>query len=426
MKFIAILRDSLREAIDTKIFYVTIGLSLLFVLFLFTFSFRPVRVEDQVNRLTETFTEFSDKVLPKEIKRPVFRIADFNQSNPGGEPWERNYQFDFVEEFPADIPADELAKDRSDEASKLQSLLEADLYWAKNVTVKHVPDTKPNELRFHVETEGSKVTNRLEWPHQPAALFGLLPMRWMTGPLVIHLFALTNILISWIGAAVTLLLSIVVTAFFIPNMLRKGTVDLLLAKPIHRPTLLIYKFIGGMTFMVLNTGVILGGMWLALGVRTGVWMNGLLLCIGVFTFQFAIFYAVSTCVAVTTRSPVVAILASVVVWGMLFAIGWGYRFIDGLRPEKVAKNPELKDWILPGWAYTGADVLHFATPHYKDLDQLTTKLLLSDLYPPDSKEMKGVNEGMASISWTEAITVTALYIALMLGFSCWWFASKDY
>ena len=140
----------------------------------------------------------------------------------------------------------------------------------------------------------------------------------------------------------------------------------------HRTTLLLYKFIGGMAFMVINTTVIMGGLWLALGVRTGVWMNGLLLTILVFTFQFALFYAVSTLMAVLTRSPIVAILISIFVWGILFGFGVVYSIVDDLRPEKLAKlpNPESRKLALPDWAYTTADITHFVTPHYKGHGQV--------------------------------------------------------
>ncbi len=41
MKFLAILRDSLREAIDAKVFYVMIGLSTLLIGLAFTCTFKP-------------------------------------------------------------------------------------------------------------------------------------------------------------------------------------------------------------------------------------------------------------------------------------------------------------------------------------------------------------------------------------------------
>src|SRR5204863_726439 len=127
------------------------------------------------------------------------------------------------------------------------------------------------------------------------------------------LFGLATLYL-WIGSLVTLLASIIITSFFIPNMLRKGTVDLLIVKPIHRWVLLVYKYVGGLTFVLLNTAVALGGIWLALGLRSGIWANTFLLMIFVYTFFFAILYAVSTLVAVMTRSAIATILLTCAAW----------------------------------------------------------------------------------------------------------------
>ena len=60
------------------------------------------------------------------------------------------------------------------------------------------------------------------------------------------------------------------------------------------------------------------------------------------------------------------------------------------------------------------------------MDKLTSKLLRADIYPSDSKEMKAVNEQYASFNWGETVSVSAIYIILCVGFSCFWFATKDY
>src|SRR5438067_4282384 len=51
MKFLAILRDSLRETIDTKVFYVMVALSGLLTLFAFGISFTPGRPEDAMKAI---------------------------------------------------------------------------------------------------------------------------------------------------------------------------------------------------------------------------------------------------------------------------------------------------------------------------------------------------------------------------------------
>jgi ABC-type transport system involved in multi-copper enzyme maturation permease subunit len=199
-------------------------------------------------------------------------------------------------------------------------------------------------------------------------------------------------------------------------MLRKGTIDLLLAKPVHRTTLLIYKFIGGLSFMFVNTVFVVVGIWVAIGLRSGLWAPSFLLMIFIFTFQFAIFYAVSTLFGVLTRSPIVSILAACFTWAVLFVFHVGYVFVEVTRPFKPYSE----------WVYTTADTLHFVLPRYKDLDTLSAKLLARDLLGADSMERKLTDKMFASVKWGESLGVSIAFIAIMLGLSCWRFATKDY
>src|SRR5262245_49987941 len=54
MKFLAILRDSLREAIDVKVFYVMIGLSGLLSLFALGIGFKARPAEDSLRWIANT------------------------------------------------------------------------------------------------------------------------------------------------------------------------------------------------------------------------------------------------------------------------------------------------------------------------------------------------------------------------------------
>ena len=152
-------------------------------------------------------------------------------------------------------------------------------------------------------------------------------------PLGFQLWVLENYVVNGIGAWVAILVSIVITAFFIPNMLRKGTVDLLLVKPMRRTALLLYKYVGGLLFILVNTAVAITGVWVALGLRSGIWAPAFLLTIWIITFFFAILYSVSTLFGVLTRSPVVAILLTCGAWLFLFIVGVTHNFIEEQRKQ---------------------------------------------------------------------------------------------
>jgi ABC-type transport system involved in multi-copper enzyme maturation permease subunit len=426
MKFLAILKDSLRETIDSKIFYVMMGLSVLVTLIVLSVKFRQVPPEEQFKRTASQMTGMMSWALKGES--PTYEITDFQQTNGASEPWEGNYRFIYVEDFPGEKPMEEfkqmgLVLGEKELKNQLRNQFGD---WIDQIEVKEIKSDNPRHLRFEVATTGTKVKDRRGWRYEPSLGFGALPLSFLQGPLAGLVELIVDDAIGSFGAAVTMLIGIILTSFFIPNMLRKGTVDLLLAKPMHRVTLLIFKFVGGLTFMFLNTVVIMVGIWLAVGIRTDLWVNGLLLCVFVFTFQFAIFYAVSTLMAVLTRSAIVAILVCVVTWGILWVVGMGYRFLELVRPENVKDTPQARTIDLPKWVFVGGDILHFVTPHYKDLDVLTTKLIRSDLMDASNPARKEIEKRLGSINWAESLVVTCVFIGVMLGLSCLWFATRDY
>lgn len=420
MKYLGILKDSLFEAIDTKVFYVTIGLSCLVVLLIGSVTFRPVPAEEQFEGIAKRLN-IAFGFVPSD-KRPHVSSTEFEETSSSAEPWERDYRVVYVLDHPATLSDDEVKYYRKLLRDVLTNFCR-DSGWVGKFTLD---DSAGAGTGFELKTTGSKIKDRRGWPHEPALFFGAVTMSFMQSPLSGQVSFIADFLIGTFGAAITMLLSTVITSFFIPNMLRKGTIDLLLAKPIHRSTLLVYKFVGGMTFMFLNTLVIMVGIWFVLGLQTKLWLNGLLLCIGIFTFQFAIFYVVSTLMAVVTRSAIVAILTSVSLWGLLWFIGWGYRFVDAVRPEKLEGKPQAEVIKLPGWVFVTVDVIHFVTPHYKDLDVLTTQLINRGLLDPDSEQQKQFDKAVGSINWTESLGVTIAFITLVLGLACWRFSVKDY
>ena len=197
-----------------------------------------------------------------------------------------------------------------------------------DATVTRVTDgvAEPN-YAFDVTTTGGSAVRG--WPHtvedllrggddrRDASLGGVL---WI----------IEDQIINGLGGAVALLISVIITAFFIPNMLRKGSIDLLISKPIGRSQLLVYKYIGGLTFIFLLSAFTIGGVWLVLGLRSGFWDPTFLVVIPVLTFTFAILYAVSTLVAVLTRSPIAAMLVSIGFMLFLYIVGQVKTIFDAI------------------------------------------------------------------------------------------------
>jgi hypothetical protein len=120
-----------------------------------------------------------------------------------------------------------------------------------------------------------------------------------------------------------LLITLVWTAGFLPGFLEAHSISVLLAKPASRAQLLVGKYLGVVLFVLLNSLLLVGGTWLAIGVRTTVWDTSYLWCIPVLVIHFAIFFAISVLLAVCTRNTAVCVFGSIAFWALTWGINYG-------------------------------------------------------------------------------------------------------
>jgi ABC-type transport system involved in multi-copper enzyme maturation permease subunit len=471
MKYLAILKDCLLEALDSKVLYVMLAVSVLVVLIVGSVSYHPINVEAEVQRgLAQPWWGYStsESVTTSAPDGPQTaqvraewkfdHIEDFRAtrngetgSAPVKDPWLYDYSFvcAYAPTYDSsiDVPAETKQRMRNDHRRNIETNLKSQLDsqsrdYLKDFKLTDESRSDSDVILVRVSAR-SAVERREDWPHQLTVLFFIRFWRVVQEPLFVFVYFFENILVCTIGAAVALLLSIVMTAFYIPNMLRKGTVDFFIVKPISRPTLLLYKYIGGLSFMLINTVVVVIGVWLVLGLQSGLWGPGFLWSIPILTFEFAIFYSVSTLFAVLTRSAVVCILMACGAWGLLWLIGTIYNVIEFTRhrPEiqemqrqkrrdegtsSSADSDRQAENRLPDYVYTIADVVHFVIPRHKDLDVLITRAIQTDYLRPGSLERKASEKLYESFHWYEAFGVTSVWIAATLALSCLIFSVKDY
>jgi ABC-type transport system involved in multi-copper enzyme maturation permease subunit len=278
---------------------------------------------------------------------------------------------------------------------------------------KPAPLLGPQE--FTVTIDGS---DPRAWPHNVSFLFGAWTPKGLQRPLGVIVWAIEDNLINGWGAGIAILVGIIITAFFIPEMLRKGAIDLLLAKPISRFSLLFWKYVGGLSFMLILATVNVGGAWLVLGLRSGVWNPKFLLAIPLLVFSFAVLYAVSTLVAMLTRSAVVSILVTCLFAGFLYIVGQAYAVYDVLN-----NTPGMKEEI-PGWVHTTADIVHGVLPRTKDLDKISSKLIAEVMTEADQR--RNMLHLVSYPSWGATFAVSAIWIAVLLGLASWRFVKRDY
>ena len=98
---------------------------------------------------------------------------------------------------------------------------------------------------------------------------------------------------------------------FIPNMLEKGNIDLLLSKPISRANIILGKFLGGVVLVFFSLVYMIGFVWLILSSKSGYWHFPFLYSILWLTFSFAVIYSVVIFLGLTTQSTVLTIIITI-------------------------------------------------------------------------------------------------------------------
>jgi hypothetical protein len=442
------LRDSLREAVDRKIFAAMLVLSGLLTLFVASISYRPITLEEELTAKAGQMS-FLGGIGPHGAAEAEFKVENFKQTNDAPEPWRGDYRFDWV------VSAKDMSKipfGMPKSKFWLQQYLADDFRYLTNVEVSANQSKDPKLARFTVTSRGTTADDALGWRHEPKILFAI-PVPFIHTSVRDMVYFVEDTLVGGFGAWVAVLIGVIITASFIPNMLQKGAIELSLSKPIYRPALLVYKYLGGLAFVFILTTVTVLAVWTVIGLRSGIWAPGFLVVIPAVTFYFALLYSVSTLVAVFTRSTVVAILMTIAVWFGLWLNGVVHSTLDGFRqartkleqsaqaaggstkraepandPDDDPSDAEMKAQRhappdIPKWVYNVSDGLHKVLPRTGEMNNLTAEWVARGLLS-EAEQKKLHKEGRPP--WWETVGVTVAFIGVMLGLACWRFSRADY
>lgn len=109
-------------------------------------------------------------------------------------------------------------------------------------------------------------------------------------------------------AGLGLLLAIFSSSSFVPNMLEKGNIDLLLSKPVSRQQLLWGKYAGGLLVVLLNIAFLVIGIWLIISLKFSFWDPTFLWSLIIITFTFAVLYSLIVLCGVLTRGSMLGMM----------------------------------------------------------------------------------------------------------------------
>jgi ABC-2 type transport system permease protein len=194
-----------------------------------------------------------------------------------------------------------------------------------------------------------------------------------------------------------LILAIFSSSSFIPTMLEKGNIDLLLSKPVSRIELILGKYIGGVLVVFINILFLVLGVWLIISFKFGFWDFTFLGISLVITFTFAVLYSVIVLFGVITQGSVL---------GMMMA----YFIFLILSPLLLTAKEKFITFIENGFLKNLVNVCYYIVPK-------TSELMGSILI--------NITAGKEIVSFQPVIT-SLIFLILVLSFSIFIFRKKDF
>lgn len=208
-----------------------------------------------------------------------------------------------------------------------------------------------------------------------------------------------------VADAAGILLLLVWTAGFLPTFLEPSAASILLAKPVPRWGLLLGKYVGVLVFVLFQALIFIVGTWLALGLSTGMWDPIYLLCVPLLLIHFAIFFSVSTLLAVSTRSTIACVFGSILFWMLCWGMNYGRHMVLATDPHGMTGGLhfmlEAGYWLLPKPADLG--ILLF--------DALQAQNYFSTVMEFDAVKAKGAFSPVLSVAASLGFTVLVLALA---------------
>lgn len=232
--------------------------------------------------------------------------------------------------------------------------------------------------------------------------------------------------LSWPG----IILAIIATAGFFPAFIERGSIDVVLSKPMARWQIFLGKYIGSMVFVFVQAFIFVMLTFIVIGIRWGAWLPGYLWAIPLVVLLFSYIFCVSVWVAVHYRSTVAAIVISLGAW-MIFS-----------GVQTTADCFEL----FPAWkenesAHTAFRTARWIVPKTQDITYLAAKwsgAATSDAVLPDPdsefadtdtvtiKRATAIERERMNMNPLHTIGSSLLFEAFVVMLAMWKFTRTDY
>ena len=151
-------------------------------------------------------------------------------------------------------------------------------------------------------------------------------------------------------------LAVFATGSQVPNLQRRGTVDLYLTRPITRTHLLLGRFLGAITLVTVNLLFLCGGVFVIISLKTGVWNPRFLVAMGLILVVFLSFLGFMYLVGVLSSSTPLSIMLPYALYMVSMPLAAHDHIAAAMDSRFWANVVHGLYWVLPKTAEVGRDL----------------------------------------------------------------------
>ncbi len=151
-------------------------------------------------------------------------------------------------------------------------------------------------------------------------------------------------------------LSVFATGSQVPNLQRRGTVDLYVTRPVGRTHLLLGRFLGAATLVAANLLFLCGGVFVVISLKTHVWNPRFLAASGLILAVFLSYLGFMYLVGVLTSSTPLSIMLPYALYLLSLPLAAHNRIAAAMDSRAAATTVHALYWVFPKTAELGRDL----------------------------------------------------------------------
>jgi ABC-2 type transport system permease protein len=151
-------------------------------------------------------------------------------------------------------------------------------------------------------------------------------------------------------------LAVFATGSQVPNLQRRGTVDLYVSRPVTRTHLLLGRFLGAITLVTANLLFLCGGVFVIISLKTGVWNPRFLVAIGIILAVFLSYLGFMYLVGVMSSSTPLSIMLPYALYMVSMPLAAHDNIAAAMDSRFGANVVNGMYWVLPKTAEVGRDL----------------------------------------------------------------------